>query len=64
VHPENLVAEKDEIYKIISHIAGKKPLWIGKIVIKLQILNNDILKRDYILCIPIVLKFNIFISYA
>ncbi|XP_014468085.1 PREDICTED: uncharacterized protein LOC106741036 [Dinoponera quadriceps] len=30
VHPDNIAAEKDELYKVIGHIAGDKPLWIAE----------------------------------
>lgn len=35
MHYDNMIIEKDEIYKIISRVAGKKPLWIGKNIIEL-----------------------------
>lgn len=35
MHYDNMIVEKDELYKIISRVAGKKPLWIGKNIIEL-----------------------------
>ncbi|EFN87650.1 uncharacterized protein LOC105192559 [Harpegnathos saltator] len=30
VHPDNIAAEKDELYKVIGHVAANKPLWIAE----------------------------------
>lgn len=33
MHYDNMIADKNELYKIISRTARKKPLWIGKNII-------------------------------
>ncbi|XP_018395974.1 PREDICTED: protein PFC0760c-like [Cyphomyrmex costatus] len=41
IYYDNLIAEKDELYKIINHV-GKKPLWIvGREVLELKLQSNS-----------------------